>query len=408
MSAASPWLALLLACADKGSPAGGPAGTDSGEPVVDPFVDQALFEGAIAGARDPAQALAQIADQGGLPVLTDRGSYYFGCLCGAGDWELVGDHDGWAGAPLATAGELRWIEVEIPEPVESLYKYRRGEAYTADPLARRFGYDDFGEHSIVRSEAAHLERWVGLTDGALARRDLTVHVPAGGVFTHALYAHDGQNLFDPGAMWGGWRLQESLPENMLVVGIFNTSDRMEEYTHTTDTLDGEPYGGEGDAYADLVEGVIRPRMEAAYGEAAVVGTMGSSLGGLISLHLALRHPGRYDMAISLSGTMGWGSIEQHNPTMIERYAEAGHGQTALYLDSGGSGDCFDGDGDGIEDDDPSASDNYCENLQLRDTLAEVGYTFDEDLFHWWEPEAPHNEAAWAARVERPLSLFAAR
>jgi hypothetical protein len=106
--------------------------------------------------------------------------------------------------------------------------------------------------------------------------------------------------------------------------------------------------------------------------------------------------------------MGWGSIEQHNPTMIERYAEAGHGQTALYLDSGGSGDCFDGDGDGIEDDDPSASDNYCENLQLRDTLAEVGYTFDEDLFHWWEPEAPHNEAAWAARVERPLSLFAAR
>ncbi len=141
MSAASPWLALLLACADKGSPAGGPGGADSGEPVVDPFVDQALFEEAIAGARDPAQALAQIADQGGLPVLTDRGSYYFGCLCGAGDWELVGDHDGWAGAPLATAGELRWIEVEIPEPVESLYKYRRGEAYTADPLARRFGYD---------------------------------------------------------------------------------------------------------------------------------------------------------------------------------------------------------------------------------------------------------------------------
>jgi hypothetical protein len=39
-------------------------------------------------------------------------------------------------------------------------------------------------------------------------------------------------------------------------------------------------GGQAAAYAELIDGVIRPRMEAAYGAAEVVGTMGSSLGGL--------------------------------------------------------------------------------------------------------------------------------
>ena len=86
--------------------------------------------------------------------------------------------------------------------------------------------------------------------------------------------------------------------------------------------------------------------------------------------------------------------------------ESGHQGVPIYLDSGGDGSCYDGDGDGIEDDDPNASDNYCENLQLRDTLEAAGYTHDVDLWHWWEPGAPHNEAAWAERVWRPLELFA--
>ena len=63
-------------------------------------------------------------------------------------------------------------------------------------------------------------------------------------------------------------------------------------------------------------------------------------------------------------------------------------------------------GDGLMDDDPDARDNYCENNQLRDLLDGIGYTHGVDLWHWWEPNAPHNEAAWADRVGRPLELFA--
>ena len=370
--------------------------------------DEELFRAAIDGEMDAEEALARIAASGGLPVETDTGSFLFGCLCGGAGWMLAGDHEGWGGQELTQAGQLWWIETEVPTPVGSLYKFTDGDAWTSDPLGRCFGFDEFGEYSLVRASGAHLERWYAVEGFGLEPRDLQVWVPDGGTFTHLLLAHDGQNLFHPEAIWGGWHLQESLPEGILVAGIDNTGARMDEYTPVADLLHGVEMGGLGDDYADLVELVVRPLIEDHYGQAQVVGTMGSSLGGLISLHIADRYPDRYQMAISLSGTMGWGSIGADNPTMIETYPAAGHRDAWLYLDSGGWGTCFDADGDGIEDDDPNSADNYCENVQLRDALVEAGYQYDVDLWHWHEQGADHNEMAWAARVWRPLEIFAAR
>ena len=385
---------------------GADSGGDSGERETDAD-DEATIRSAIDGELDAADAVAAVAASRGFPVKTADG-YLFACDCGSGTWYLAGDHNGWEPAEMARSGDLSWIEVAIDDPDGSLYKFTDGgELYFADPRGRRYGYDDFGEYSLVRASAAHLERWYDVSGEGLVARNVQVWVPQDGEFTHALYAHDGQNLFDADAFWGGWRLDESVPDDMLVVGIDNTSDRMEEYTQTTDDLDGDIYGGEGDAYAALVEDTVRPMMERAYGEADVVGTMGSSLGGLIAFYIADQYPDRYDMAISLSGTMGWGSIGADNDTMIDLYRDAGHRGVALYLDSGGYGTCFDSDGDGIEDDDPDSADNFCENRQLADVLEAAGYTYEVDLWHWWEPEAEHNELAWADRVWRPLDIFAA-
>ncbi len=123
----------------------------------------------------------------------------------------------------------------------------------------------------------------------------------------------------------------------------------------------------------------------------------------------LRYPDRYDFAASLSGTFGWGSIGLHNETLIERFQAAGKQPTLLYLDSGGGpgSGCVDSDQDGILDDSPDAADNYCETVQLRDVLLAAGYESDKTLWHWWEKDAPHNEAAWAARVFRPVQIFEA-
>ena len=391
---------------ETGQTSEGTGGATTGDELAE---DEALLRAAIAGEVDPAEALETIAARGGLPVETADGGFLFACLCGPESWSLAGDHDDWTGAPMEKTGAMSWIELEIAAPDGSLYKFTDGvDQWIADPLGRRHGYDDFGRYSLVRASAAHLERWYAIAGYGLAPRDLEILVPDDGVFDRALYMHDGQNLFDPESIWGGWKLLESAPPGVLLIGVENTPDRVDEYTHVVDDIGGGPIGGLGDDYADLVELVVRPLVEEAYGEVELVGVMGSSLGGLISFHIADRFPERYVMAISMSGTMGWGSIDPDQPpglTMIDRYLAAGHRATALYLDSGGEGACFDGDGDGIEDDGDDA-DNYCVNLQLHAALQSVGYADGVDVFHWHEPGAPHNELAWAERVGIPFELFA--
>jgi hypothetical protein len=351
----------------------------------------------------------------GWPVQVADGCYLFVATDPNLD-RLAGDHNGWMGETMNAEAGFRWLVRSAP--AGNKYKFTNGTDWVADEWSRSYNYDGNGEISLIAPSTAHLDRHFNVGGAGLPPRTVRVWVPEG-ARTHVLYVHDGQNLFDPNAGWGGWHLQDSAPAGMLLVGIDNTGEgRMDEYTHVQDKIDlngdgtDEDWGGKGDAYADFVKNTVRELIKAQYGEPTKVGTMGSSLGGLISFHLADHHPGDYIFAASLSGTMGWGKIGATNETMIERFAAHGHGATALYLDSGGGYDksgnpvsCADTDGDGIEDD-VSGGDNYCENMQMRDTLVGAGYVFEKDLWHWWEPKAPHNEAAWKDRVFRPLQIFA--
>jgi hypothetical protein len=152
---------------------------------------------------------------------------------------------------------------------------------------------------------------------------------------------------------------------------------------------------------------VRPFIESRYGMPARSGVLGSSLGGLVSFFQATSDPGQWDFAASLSGTFGWGSIGLTNQTLIERFATSPKSAVVLYLDSGGGPGtgCIDSDGDGIKDDASGAADNYCETEQMKEALEARGWQQEVDLWHWWEPGAGHNEAAWAARVFRPLAIF---
>jgi len=322
-------------------------------------------------------------------------------------FKLAGDHDQWAGTPMTLDSGFAWALISVP--AEEHYKFTDGTTWEADPWSRSYTYDNFGEMSLARTKKAHLDRYFAVGDAVMVPRPVRVWVPEEPA-THLIYVHDGQNLFDPDAIWGGWHLADNAPSGMMFVGIDNTPARIDEYTHVTDVISkgAMAIGGLGDAYADFLKNTVRPLIKARYGEPAKLGVMGSSLGGLISLHIADKHPGQYQFAASLSGTVGWGSIGDgvHNETIIERYAAHGHKGTVLYLDSSGYGSsCADADGDGIDDDDPNAADNYCENVQMRDALVSVGYTLNQDLHYWWEQDAQHNEAAWAARVFRPLQIF---
>jgi hypothetical protein len=102
----------------------------------------------------------------------------------------------------------------------------------------------------------------------------------------------------------------------------------------------------------------------------------------------------------MSSTLGWGAFAgDGTQALVRRWTT--RGPVSIYLDSGGNGTCSDGDGDGVQEDSDD-SDNFCVTNQLRDRLSDLGYEFGTDLSHWHEPGAPHNEAAWRARVPRAL------
>ncbi len=217
---------------------------------------------------------------------------------------LAGDHDSWQGTPMKADAGFLWVVIKVS--ADEHYKFTDKTTYKADPWARSYEYDTNGEISLVLPSKAHLDRWLGVGDAAMAKRTLRVWVPSEPI-KHELYVHDGQNLFDPEAIWGGWHLQDTVPPGMLLVGIDNTNDRMDEYTHVPDLISGQSLGGKGDAYAAFLKGTVRPLIQKHYGEPGPVGVLGSSLGGLISFHIADHDPGEYAFAGSLSGTMGWGA-----------------------------------------------------------------------------------------------------
>lgn len=75
-----------------------------------------------------------------------------------------------------------------------------------------------------------------------------------------LIMHDGQNLFeDSKSAFGAWHIQDTLNQmipqgniqELIVVGVWNTANRNNEYTYSYDKT--EKFGGKGDLYLDFIE-----------------------------------------------------------------------------------------------------------------------------------------------------------
>lgn len=346
----------------------------------------------------------------GFPIVCD-GALAVAHVGGPGlSLSLAGDFNDWAPGQHVLdelAPGFYLVEAPVDAP-QGLYKLVLDETdFFADPLARRFGWDQFGEYSQVDPlpDRGHHERWPAfdLAVGDLEPRTVTAWLPAGAFDMSDLpvvVMHDGQNLFSPDAFFGGWRVGEQLElavgdgtlPPLVIVGVDNTPARFEEYTPVTDVLDGMRVGGRADEYADfLVQGVLpfaQERYPIGQGS-SLVATMGSSLGGLVSLYLGQRHPDVFGHAASMSGTIDWGTFGASNPTIRDLYQDDPPLGLRLYVDSGGS------EGTGCPAD---GSDNYCGNLALADDLRAMGWQDEVDLFYRWEPGAPHNEAAWADRL----------
>jgi len=418
---------------------GGPATTDAGRVLTDSGAADAgadagpagpTLDDRLAALEDPSATAAQldallreVSWAEGWPV-TDGTRWLF-----ATRWDdapagvaLASDVNDWEPdvATRAASGVHFWVVLDVGDlaapPEGAIYKwYGAPDVYRAPPEARAYGFDAFGEHGFVAppTDARWRERFVAFESAHLeARRTFRAYLPAGfsrGDPARVLFMHDGQNVFHPDAIWGGWRVDEALDDpahdDVVVLAVDNAADRMDAYTHVPDDIGGgAPIGGRADDYARLVLEEALPFFRARYGLTAGRDDLvvaGSSLGGLVSLYLALEHPTEMSCVIAMSPTLGWGAFAESASGMdalVRRWTS--HGSVAIYLDSGGAGPCADVDADGVDED--RGSDNFCTTVQLRDHLASLGYTYDVDLFHWHTEGAPHNEAAWAARMPTAL------
>ena len=235
----------------------------------------------------------------------------------------------------------------------------------------------------------------------LQSRDVLVYLPPGYDADPTrrypvLYMHDGQNLFDPATAFGeDWKvdstaeslIQKGEMEPIIIVGIANTGEkRIDEYTPTKD--EKKQQGGEADKYGQMLVAELKPFIDRLYRtlpEAANTGLGGSSLGGLISMHLGLTHSQVFGKLAVLSPSVWWDGRE------IVHEVEALQSKLPLriWLDAGTK------EGPEVTND----------ARLLRDALVAKGWKLDDDLRYFEAEGGEHNEHAWGARLDIVLKYL---
>lgn len=240
-------------------------------------------------------------------------------------------------------------------------------------------------------------------------RDVVVYLPPGYESNKSkryavLYLNDGQNLFDGATSYipgKEWRVDETAQalitagkiEPLIIVGINNTGkDRIDEYTPAPD----EKYkmGGKADLYGRMLVEELKPFIDSTYRtrkDAGHSGIGGSSLGGLVSIYLALKYPDVFRRVAVVSPSV-WFANKQ-----IVHYTEElkSKPDVRIWMDMGTK------EGRTAED----ALQAIMDARLLKETLLKKGWRSGKDLTYFEAEGAEHNETAWAERVEHILRFL---
>ncbi|MBM3725790.1 MAG: alpha/beta hydrolase [Acidobacteria bacterium] len=229
--------------------------------------------------------------------------------------------------------------------------------------------------------------------------DVLVYLPPGyernpGARYPVLYLHDGQNVFDGdtafvrGHEWGVDDSAERLiqageMEPVIVVAISNAGPRrLYEYTPSRD--DRHQDGGGADSHGAMLVEELKPFIDATYRTVpGATGLGGSSLGGLITLYLGMRHPELFDRLAVMSPSLWWDRRMIFG--LIEDCRFNGR-RPRIWLDMGTA-------------ESPAAPHMLVRDARrLKGLLVRKGWRTGLDL-HYLEAEgAGHSEDAWATRV----------
>lgn len=242
---------------------------------------------------------------------------------------------------------------------------------------------------------------------AAAVRDVLVWLPPGYADPAnaarsypVLYLHDAQNLFEAHAgVPAEWRVDETATElieageiePLVIVGVPHAGPgRVGEYLPGPE-LEGVEPGG--DAYVAFLVGEVMPRIERAFRVKTGrqhTGIGGSSMGAAIALHAAARHPERFGLVLAES-LPRFAAEDRVSAISI---AETGSLPHRVYLGVGGR-----------ETGDASRDAVLVSGVQrLSGALVPRGFGPDR-LKVIMDPEAAHDERAWAARLGAALRFL---
>jgi enterochelin esterase-like enzyme len=279
--------------------------------------------------------------------------------------------------------------------------------------------------SLPKVSAGRLEHLEKVASRHVDARHVDVWLPPGydGSKPHAvLYMHDGQMLFDATTTWNkqAWDVDDVAERllaagklrDFIVVGVWNNGKkRFPEYypqkfmAHLPDAaragliergLEGPPLA---DAYLRFLVEELKPAIDKRY--ATRPGRddtllMGSSMGGLISIYALLEYPQVFGAAAALS--THWITMFEDNevfPAAAVAYLRnklPAPGALKLYMDHGTT----------------ELDAQYARAQQRIDALfKERGFGPPQVVSRVFEGTG-HNESAWGARLEIPLTFLLGR
>jgi oligosaccharide 4-alpha-D-glucosyltransferase len=279
------------------------------------------------------------------------------------------------------------------------------------------------ESAVLELGAPSIHRIENFPSMHVDARNVDVWVPAdyhgSDKRYRVIYAHDGQNLFNPGFVWNNteWQVDETLQhmidegrvDDTIVVGIWSTPKRRLEYlpqeawdvapnemqVYIENQEGGSPLSRE---YLRFIVEELKPFIDSNYRTKHGRGDtflLGSSMGGLISLYGVMTYPEVFGAAACLSTHwplhVGLNNIEATEAFIAElKDAMPSPGSNRFYFDFGTEE--LDG--------------RYEPHQRLIDQMmAELGYANGEDWVTRKFEGAGHSEKFWQKRLHIPLEFL---
>ena len=224
-----------------------------------------------------------------------------------------------------------------------------------------------------------------------------------------VYAQDGQNLFDPttAAFGVDWAMHKATDtavaagrlRPVIVVAIYNSKHRADEYTPTTDA---RHKGGKASDYLQFVIDELKPFIDKTYNtsqRSEDTCILGSSLGGLLAIYAGWRHSEVFGAVAALSPSLWWAG--RNLITAIGGSLETPPA-CRIYMDVGTRESNDDHNNNGVAD--------VLDDLRtLRAVLVYQGFRLGENLWYKEIHGAAHSESDWGERVADVLAtLFPAQ